>query len=176
REPTQLEALETSCCEGCPAMTYSQRLGGYCGCLFLGFCLSIGAATRLGELVGGDPGPFAIIYSIANVVALCASLFLSGPYAQLKTMRVAAFPKCVSRARRFGAYRIVATCVYLDAIAATLFFAFFEGLDASARVGLIVACIFVQWLALLWYEYQLSFIPYAREYVASCAADACGDA
>lgn len=81
-----IEQLEDDLCACCPTLTYGQRIAGYCICVFVSFCLTIGAATRLGELLAGDPAPFAIFYTFQNVVCVCSSFFLSGPAAQCKKM------------------------------------------------------------------------------------------
>mmetsp|Transcript_17091 Transcript_17091/g.53388 ORF Transcript_17091/g.53388 Transcript_17091/m.53388 type:complete len:221 (+) Transcript_17091:29-691(+) len=160
QEKSKLEQLEDELCSCCPTMSYQQRIAGYCTCLFLSFCLTIGAATRLGELLAGDPAPFAIFFTFQNVVAICGSFFLSGPAAQCKKM-------CDSS-------RFIATTLYFVSMVATLFFAFYTGLPGGAQIGLIILFIFVQWIALLWYT--LSFIPYAREYICTCCHECCHDA
>ncbi|KAJ8603316.1 hypothetical protein CTAYLR_009037 [Chrysophaeum taylorii] len=157
---SQLEQLEDEVCACCPTLTYQQRIGGYCFCVFVSFCLTIGAATRLGELLKGDPAPFAIFYTLQNIFAIIASLFLVGPASQCKKM-------CDKT-------RYIATLIYFLAIIATLFFAFYEGLPAGARIGLVIAAVFFQWCALLWYT--LSYIPYAREYICGCCQECCKDA
>lgn len=194
-----IEQLEDDLCACCPTLTYGQRIAGYCFCVFVSFCLTIGAATRLGELLAGDPAPFAIFYTFQNVVSVCSSFFLSGPAAQCKKMCDATrfvlidsvFPNAtfIFESTVSLACAQVATTVYLLSIVATLFFAFYSGLPGGARIGLIVAFIFIQWIALLWYT--LSYIPYAydvpahmlvilrtprrREYICSCCQECCQD-
>mmetsp|Transcript_33076 Transcript_33076/g.105568 ORF Transcript_33076/g.105568 Transcript_33076/m.105568 type:complete len:218 (+) Transcript_33076:94-747(+) len=159
REKTQYEEMEEACCACCPALTYTQRIYGYLGCLFVSFVLTVGAATRLVELIQGDPAPFAVFYTAQNVTSICASLFLSGPWNQVKKM-------C-------DATRYLATSLYFFCMFATLFFVFFTGLPAAAQLSLIFFFIAAQWAALLWYT--LSYIPYAREYLASCCGECCID-
>lgn len=158
-QKTKMDQMEEACCSCCPEMTYQQRIGGYIFCLFISFCLTIGAATRIGDLLAGNPGPFAVFYTLQNLVAVCSSFFLSGPCAQAKKM-------CDST-------RFVATTVFIFSMFATLFFAYYDGLPDGARVGLIVLFVIVQWCALIWYT--LSYIPYAREYLCSCCQQACRD-
>jgi hypothetical protein len=49
---------------------------------------------------------FAILYSLGNIVALASTMFLRGPCKQIKSM--------------FDSKRVVATCIYLLAMIATL--------------------------------------------------------
>ena len=53
--------------------------------------------------------------------------------------------------------------MYLVSIIMTIFCAFYEGIPAKSRLGIIILCIFVQWIAMLWYT--ISFIPFARDWV-----------
>ena len=159
QEKTAMEEMEEAMCSCCPTMTYQQRIYGYLGCLSLSFLLMLGAATRLVELLQGDPVPFAIFYTAENLTNICASFFLSGPCNQLKRM-------C-------DRTRYLATCLYFFCMAATLFFVFFSGLPAAAQLSLIFFFIFAQWCALIWYT--LSYIPYAREYLVSCCGTCCTD-
>ena len=89
-------------------------------------------------------------------------MFMAGPMAQLKTM-------CAPKRR-------VSTTIYILALALTLFFAFATQVPDGARFGCILASLFIQWLALMWYT--LSYVPFAHDYVCSClplcCADCCG--
>ena len=38
---------------------------------------------RLVELLKGDPVPFALMYTLGNIVAICSTCFLYGPWAQV---------------------------------------------------------------------------------------------
>mmetsp|Transcript_29818 Transcript_29818/g.91301 ORF Transcript_29818/g.91301 Transcript_29818/m.91301 type:complete len:102 (-) Transcript_29818:184-489(-) len=82
-------------------------------------------------------------------MAIIGSLFLSGPKTQCKKM--------------WDKTRRIATTVYFLTIFFTLFVAFYDGIPDDGRIGLIIMCIFFQWLAMLWYT--ISFIPFARDYV-----------
>uniref|UniRef100_A0A7S3JV88 Vesicle transport protein n=1 Tax=Aureoumbra lagunensis TaxID=44058 RepID=A0A7S3JV88_9STRA len=146
---TAAEEFEDALCSICPQLTYQQRIGGYIACFFVSFCLSIGSFTRLVELVKGNPAPFVVFYTLGNVMAIIGSLFLSGPRAQCKKM--------------WDPTRRIATSVYLLTIFFTIFVAFYEGIPDDGRIGIIIMCIFIQWIAMLWYT--ISFIPYARDYV-----------
>jgi len=146
---TAAEEMEDALCGMCPELTYKQRVGGYVTCFFVSFCLSIGSFTRLVQLVKGNPAPFVVFYTLGNVMAILGSLFLSGPRTQCKKM--------------WDKTRRIATFVYFATIFFTLFVAFYDGIPPGGRVGLIIMCIFFQWLAMLWYT--ISFIPFARDYV-----------
>ena len=146
---TAAEEMEDALCSVCPQLTYKQRVGGYVSCFVISFCLSIGSFTRLVQLVKGEPAPFVVFYTLGNVMAIAGSLFLSGPKTQCKKM--------------WDKTRRIATCVYFLTIFFTLFVAFYEDIPDDSRIGLIIMCIFFQWLAMLWYT--ISFIPFARDYV-----------
>lgn len=62
------------------------------------------------ELLAGNPVPFATMYSIGNVLAICSSCFLYGPWTQLKQM--------------FAFTRIVTTTIYITMLGLTLFLVF----------------------------------------------------
>ncbi|KAJ1454349.1 Got1/Sft2-like family-domain-containing protein [Pelagophyceae sp. CCMP2097] len=150
RPRTVAEQVEEGCCEGCPKLTYQQRLIGFCLCFALGILIELGSFFRIVELIGGNPKPFAVCYTVGNVVAICASFFLSGPWTQAKKM-------CHPT-------RAAATATYLVAIVATLVVALIPG-DVPARGFIIVVLVVVQTCALVWY--MLSYIPYARDFLLS---------
>mmetsp|Transcript_16068 Transcript_16068/g.24218 ORF Transcript_16068/g.24218 Transcript_16068/m.24218 type:complete len:190 (-) Transcript_16068:193-762(-) len=150
------EEVEQEVCSLFPEMTYQQRLIGCFSCIAFGFLLSMGSLFRLVQLLEGNPGPFALMYSIGNIVALCASCFLYGPWSQIKKM--------------FAFTRIVTTVVYLTMLGLTLFLALYPG-DIPLRVLFLVFSIFLQFLALIWYT--ISFIPFARDMVKNCCITAC---
>ncbi|KAJ8600186.1 hypothetical protein CTAYLR_001967 [Chrysophaeum taylorii] len=163
---TVTEEMEDALCGLCPELSYQQRVGGYVTCFFVSFILSIGSFTRLVQLVQGNPAPFVIFYTLGNIMAIIGSLFLSGPKAQCKKM--------------FDKTRIFATLFYFLSIFFTIFCAVYEGIPDNGRIGIIVMCIIVQWIAMLWYT--ISFIPYARDYVCmvccqgpkDCIKKSCG--
>jgi len=113
---------------------------------------------RLVELVEGNPKPFAIMYSVGNIISICSSFFLSGPWKQCKKM--------------VAPTRAVATGVYVGSIALTLFVACYKQ-TIPARALIIIVLIIIQMLALIWY--MLSFIPYARDFVADLCRRTCCD-
>lgn len=86
REKTWYEEMEEEVCGICPAMTYTQRLMGCGTCMAFGFLLSMGSLLRLMQLIAGNPTPFATMYTIGNIVSLCSTCFLFGPWTQFKKM------------------------------------------------------------------------------------------
>lgn len=62
---------------------------------------------RLMELLSGDPIPFAVMYSLGNILAISSSCFLYGPWTQLKQM--------------FALTRIITTTIYIIMLGLTLF-------------------------------------------------------
>ncbi|KAJ8599328.1 hypothetical protein CTAYLR_005352 [Chrysophaeum taylorii] len=138
REQSVGEQLEEECCEGCPKLTYKQRLVGFVACFGIGMLIEFGSFFRIVQLIKGNPKPFvrivytvavhfvvalqAICYTLGNIIAICSSFFLSGPWNQVKRM--------------FAPTRAIATAIYLTSIFATLFCAYYPNIPA--RAGLIV--------------------------------------
>jgi len=116
----------------------------------------MGSTLRLIELVKGNPGPFAIMYTSGNLISICATCFLYGPWSQAKKM--------------FAPTRAISTLIYIFFMCLTLFLAFYPG-QIAFRVLLLILCIFAQFLALCWYT--ISFIPFARDLVLNCLREAC---
>lgn len=150
------EEIEAEVCSICPSLTYQQRIGGCMVCMTIGFLISFGSLFRIVQLLTGNPTPFAIMYTIGNVISICSTCFLYGPYSQAKKM--------------FATTRIVSTCLYLFFMGLTLFLAFFPG-NIPGRIFLLVFAILFQFMALVWYT--LSFIPFARDLVKNCCLDTC---
>mmetsp|Transcript_33991 Transcript_33991/g.109111 ORF Transcript_33991/g.109111 Transcript_33991/m.109111 type:complete len:180 (+) Transcript_33991:329-868(+) len=157
RQQTVAQQIEDECCDFCPKLTYKQRLIGFAVCFGVGMLLEFGSFLRIIELIQGKPGPFAIMYSVGNIVAICGSFFLAGPKKQVKNM--------------FAKTRVVATVVYLSSIVLTLFVALYKKIPPKAQVPLILLLIVVQFLALTWYF--LSYIPYARDFVTNTCRRTC---
>jgi len=132
----------------CPSLTFKQRLYGFCICFCIGCVISLTSMLSFSKMIAGNPAPFAIKYSLGNIIALGSTVFLMGPKTQLKRM---------SHPTRY-----IAAIVYLVAIAATLTFCFTPPHSAT----LVIICIVIQSCALFWY--CLSYIPYGRRIVYSC--------
>ena len=89
----------------------------------------------------GKPAPFAILYTLGNLIALGSTFFLWGPVSQLKNM--------------FKPIRAGASIVYLVMLVVTLIVAF-----ATSIGVLVLVCCAIQFCAMVWYA--ASYIPYGR--------------
>ena len=156
REKDYGEQCEEAVCAQMPECTYQTRIYGTLGCLFFGFMISLGSTFRLMQLLRGKPTPFAVMYTTGNVISICATMFLYGPWTQAKRM--------------FAPERFIATSIYLGLMACTLFLAYYPNY-IPLRLLLIVSSILCQFLALLWYT--LSYIPYGRSLTLSCLRNTC---
>ena len=92
------------------------------------------------------PTSFALLYSTGNVVSLAATGFLIGPKRQLRSA--------------FAKKRVLATVLFLGAIAATLAVA----LTLHSTI-LCIVFIIIQFCALVWYT--ASYIPFAQAAISS---------
>eukprot|EP00455_Lapot_gusevi_P015857 TRINITY_DN1808_c0_g4_i1.p1 TRINITY_DN1808_c0_g4~~TRINITY_DN1808_c0_g4_i1.p1 ORF type:complete len:164 (-),score=14.45 TRINITY_DN1808_c0_g4_i1:144-635(-) len=129
------------------SLSWEQRLWGFGICFSIGMVLSLLSAFFVTAILTGHPEKFAILYSFGAFCSIGSSMFLMGPWNQLKSM--------------FAPVRALATIVYLASIILTLVVAF-----KSHSILLVLMMIVIQFLALLWY--CLSYIPYGREFVTSC--------
>jgi len=134
REKSWYDELEEEVCELCPELTLQQRVMGCVACFSLGFLMSLGSLFKLVELVEGNPVPFAMTYTLGNIVAICSSCFLSGPKSQATKM--------------FKGHRLFATLSYLLSIGLTLIVTFTP--DVPKRLFLVLICIMLQFVALAW--------------------------
>uniref|UniRef100_M4BVZ3 Vesicle transport protein n=1 Tax=Hyaloperonospora arabidopsidis (strain Emoy2) TaxID=559515 RepID=M4BVZ3_HYAAE len=134
----------------CPSLSYQERVIGCVTCFLLGFLLSLGATIRLAKLVHGNPAPFAIAYTIGNLLSIGCTTFFVGPWKQMQTM--------------FHYKRRYSAVVYVVFIFVTLLLCFSHHIHY--RVLFVLLSVLVQFLALVWYT--LSYIPYGRKIVVSC--------
>lgn len=152
-QPTRAERAIDSVC---PSMSFKQRCYGFGICFVLGFLLSFGSIIYFRKLLAGQPAPFAINYTLGNLIALGSTGFLVGPKTQLKRM---------SSPTRWGA-----ALIYVCAMAATLVCALLlpsiTQLSQGALSALVLACLAVQFFAMFWYA--LSYIPYGRRMFKAC--------
>lgn len=118
-----------------------QRMRGFVCCFAVGWIMAACSLIALPGVAVGKPAPFAILYTLGNVVALSATFFLWGPKSQLKLM--------------FKPIRAGATVVYLVMLLVTLIVAF-----TVANGLLVLVCIAIQFCAMVWYA--ASYIPYGR--------------
>ena len=183
-QPTRREeAIETLC----PSLTFRQRVYGFGICFGIGCLISLASMTHFHMLLAGKPAPFAVTYTIGNIVELSArarkhnlaplpfrghhsrrgvcalagsTMFLVGPKWQLKRMT--------------SPTRWLCALVYVGAMAATLVSALLlPGLThwpSNVIAIIVVACIVVQFLAMFWYA--LSYIPYGRRMFRACCVSA----
>ena len=156
REKDCGEQCEEAVCAQMPECTYQTRIYGCLACLGFGFMISLGSTMRLTQLMMGKPTPFAVMYTSGNIISICATMFLYGPWTQAKRM--------------FAPERYIATIVYLSLMACTLTLAYYPGF-IPLRLVFIVVSILSQFFALLWYT--LSYIPYGRSLTLSCLRNAC---
>eukprot|EP00039_Didymoeca_costata_P009363 m.123827 g.123827 ORF g.123827 m.123827 type:complete len:183 (-) comp14458_c0_seq3:2648-3196(-) len=139
----EVEQASKDCC-GYFKLSRKERFYGFLTSLILGFGLScLGVFLfSVHNIVG-----FAVCYSLGSVCSICSSLFLFGPWYQIKNM--------------FKETRIVATLIMLAAVGMTLFSALYW-----KEALLCLLFVIVQFLAVTWYG--LSYIPYARRLVGGC--------
>eukprot|EP00735_Rhodelphis_limneticus_P001198 TRINITY_DN1176_c0_g1::TRINITY_DN1176_c0_g1_i1::g.17206::m.17206 TRINITY_DN1176_c0_g1::TRINITY_DN1176_c0_g1_i1::g.17206 ORF type:complete len:200 (+),score=25.08,sp/Q8VD57/SFT2B_MOUSE/42.66/3e-28,Got1/PF04178.7/3.8e-30,FtsX/PF02687.16/0.32,FtsX/PF02687.16/2.3e+02,DUF3487/PF11990.3/60,DUF3487/PF11990.3/36 TRINITY_DN1176_c0_g1_i1:68-601(+) len=130
------------------AMTCSweTRLYGFAFCFALGWVMTIVASFQVTK-INDDPAPFALCYTLGNLLSLMSTMFLQGPLRQCQNM--------------FHQKRVIATCIYLFTMVGTLAVAF-----ATRNAILTLLMVMIQFIALLWY--CLSYIPYGREAVVNC--------
>lgn len=140
----------------CPSLSYQERVIGCLTCFLLGFLLSIGSTFRLAKLVHGNPGPFAMAYTIGNLLSIGSSMFFVGPCKQLETM---------FRVKRRGS-----AITYLAFIVITMVLCFSPHIPH--RTGLVILSVICQFAALVWYT--LSYVPYGRQIFVSCCKRMCG--
>ncbi|KAE8886276.1 hypothetical protein PF005_g6095 [Phytophthora fragariae] len=140
----------------CPSLSYQERVIGCVTCFLLGFVLSLGSTFRLAKLVHGNPAPFAIAYTIGNILSICCTTFFVGPWKQVQTM--------------FHAKRRYSALVYVVFIFVTLLLCFSPHIHH--RLLLVLLSVLVQFMALVWYT--LSYVPYGRSIALGCCKRACG--
>eukprot|EP01041_Mallomonas_annulata_P001652 gene1652-3198_t len=150
------EEIEEDVCSVCPTLTWKQRVIGCLSFVFIGFVLTFGSTFRVVQLLAGNPAPFAVMYTLGNVIGMCATCFLFGPYSQAKKM--------------MASNRIFATGIYFSMMGITLFLAFYPD-PIPLRVILLMLAVILQFLALMWYT--ISYIPFAREAVIASFGSCC---
>mmetsp|Transcript_9943 Transcript_9943/g.12254 ORF Transcript_9943/g.12254 Transcript_9943/m.12254 type:complete len:190 (-) Transcript_9943:1242-1811(-) len=124
-------------------LSYTTRIVVFAVTLLLGLCCCFIAATFVYM-----PRTFAKWYTLGSILLIASSMFLMGPWKQMKTM--------------FHRSRALASIIYIFSIIGTLYAALH-----LQRLGLTIVMIVVQVLAMLWYG--LSFIPFAQEILKGSA-------
>jgi len=122
-------------------LSKKQRLRGFLVCFAVGWILMACSLITIPGLALGKPAPFAVLYTIGNIVALSATFFLWGPMAQLKSM--------------FKPIRAGASVIYLVTLVLTLVLAL-----ATHNGVLVLICLALQFCAMVWYA--ASYVPYGR--------------
>jgi hypothetical protein len=81
REPSLREQIEemTASGEGCCSLSYEERIIGFAGCVISGLFLNMFSMIRLTELMLGNPKPFAVCFTLGNLLSMGSMLFLVGP-------------------------------------------------------------------------------------------------
>eukprot|EP00656_Telonema_subtile_P042342 TRINITY_DN4789_c0_g1_i1.p1 TRINITY_DN4789_c0_g1~~TRINITY_DN4789_c0_g1_i1.p1 ORF type:complete len:193 (-),score=37.41 TRINITY_DN4789_c0_g1_i1:177-755(-) len=154
----QQEQMSELVNENCPTLSFKQRMIGFVIMASIGYLLAFGSFFRVAQCLAGNCTRFAIMYSVGNMVALCATFFLVGPCKQLKQM--------------FTEDRRIATVVFLVAIACTITFALVNGIPNKTRVLLIIVSCIAQLCAWIWY--CLTYIPFGRACLKSAMRGFCG--
>ena len=126
------EALEAYC----PALSFTQRIIGFCGCAAFGCMLDFFSLLMVSQLEEPDMmRKFAITYTLGNLCIILGMTFLAGPATQCKSM-------CAE-------HRALATAVYLGSLALTVFIAV-AGRGREGVWMLCILCMVVQFLAACW--------------------------
>ena len=114
---------------------------------FYGFGITFSAGVLLFFLSIIIFPAFVTLYSIGNICIVGSSFFLFGPMKQIKNM--------------MKQYRIVATAIFLLALAGTLWAA----LDLK---NILLAFLFCAIQAIAFLAYVLTYIPFAGRYIQNC--------
>jgi len=128
-----------------------QRMIGFAVCASFGFLISFGSFFRFAKAMAGQPAPFAVNYSLGNIIALCSTGFLVGPCRQLQNITTG--------------HRLLCSVGYLSSIALTLFASFNKGLGHGQAVLILALCV-VQFIC--WAFYVMSYIPFGRTLLKQC--------
>jgi hypothetical protein len=141
--------------------------------MIAGYLLSFGSFLRIKDLMSGNAIPFVLNVTAGNLIALAGSCFLSGPKTQYHKM--------------WHPTRRLATGMYFGSLVLTIFLAFAP--IPGPKGFVLILLMFCQYLAsktnycmfelalqtthifsitVTWY--CLSYIPFAREWIASYAA------
>jgi len=125
----------------CPALTYTQRIMGFMFCFAAGVILTATSLMSITSLLLGNPIPFAIKYTLGNMLAMGAASFLVGPTAQCKSM--------------FSRERLSSSVLYIASLFATLACIFYVHVQLLTLIS-----IGVQFCAMIWYV--SSYFPFGQ--------------
>mmetsp|Transcript_63108 Transcript_63108/g.148658 ORF Transcript_63108/g.148658 Transcript_63108/m.148658 type:complete len:178 (+) Transcript_63108:141-674(+) len=151
RDLSLREQIEEAAAGGdsCFSLTYEERIIGFVGCVLGGLFLNCFSLVRLTELLLGNPTPFAVCFTLGNLLSLGSMCFLIGPMRQFRNL--------------MSGKRALPATVYIAMMLCTLFVAFTSGLTHLERVILIIGCLLLQCISLAWYV--LSYIPFGHSYL-----------
>jgi len=130
----------------CPDLTFQQRLLGFVTCFTIAYLITFMSFKFFVQLIEGYPVPFALNYSVGNLMAMSASGFLCGPKRQFKNM--------------FDSKRRTVSIVYLSCLCSTLVIVFIP-LPWAIKLTILLTLLITQCCANIWYS--LSYIPYGRK-------------
>lgn len=131
QEQTLLQQMD-----GATTLDRTQRAIGFAFCVGLGLLLSF-----MSPMFIFRPTKFAAVYSMGSILSMCSTLFLIGPFKQIKRM--------------FDGQRWIASTIYLSSLVLTLVSAL-----VFHSVILCLICIVVSFCAFIWYA--ASYVPYAQ--------------
>ena len=159
-QPTRREQYADACC---PALTYQQRLWGFGICFGVGCLISLSSVLFFRKLLAGNPVPFALNYTVGNLIGLASTAFFVGPARQCKRM---------SHPTRAGA-ALIFVLAMVSTLVCALLLPVVTKLPTSVITLLVLVSIVIQFLAFFWY--CLSYIPYGRRVFKACCASALSD-
>jgi hypothetical protein len=115
REQSTGDKIEEQLDNCCPSLTWTQRMIGfgitagafssiramYSNLHFvkddvagLGLLVTIVSFFQFGKLLNGNASPFALCYTIGNILSLCATMFLVGKLHQIASLLILLFCTC----------------------------------------------------------------------------------
>uniref|UniRef100_A0A7S0L323 Vesicle transport protein n=1 Tax=Coccolithus braarudii TaxID=221442 RepID=A0A7S0L323_9EUKA len=136
--PTRCTQLGCGCCA---EMSYKQRMVGFIFCLSAGLMLSASSLLSLSSLLLGNPVPFAVKYTLGNLLSIGAASFLVGPGTMCKNM--------------FGRERRASSLLYLSSLCSTLTCIFYVHSHILTFISIVL-----QFGAMLWYV--SSYLPFGQ--------------
>ncbi|KAG8458610.1 hypothetical protein KFE25_008407 [Diacronema lutheri] len=145
RKPQPPPVVDAPCV---PALSLRQRVLGFAACFVLGSVLSLGSISAFASLLAGNPAPFALQFSAGNLLSTLSTGFIVGFRTQARSMA--------------EHHRALSALVFVGSMLATLALT----LLLSPHGLVVLACIAVQYGAMVWYI--ASYIPFGRSMLAGC--------
>merc|ERR1711988_554135 len=138
-----------------PSLSFQERLIGFACCCGFGVLISLGSFFRFSRLLAGHPTAFALCFSLGCFLSLMSTMFLTGPFKQIKNM---AKPK-----------RAIASIIYVLSIAATITLCCVD--DFRARKLCILLALIMEFFAMVWYVF--TYIPFGQRMLKGCLNQVC---